>query len=170
MKATQIIVDSSDPLRTLLDLAQNFPRYAGALARRVPVSSALLEEVGGNQQRARGGMSMAWLNGVAIDERDMNPFALLRLLRRERGIMGSLMSLGLSSEQAIELLTHMAVAKAQSESGALDGLFDASDRAEGGGVIGWLNDIENDERYAKWSNTLRVVSTQLPSELVWEEC
>ena len=77
---------------------------------------------------------MAWLNGVAIDERDMNPFALLRLLRRERGIMGSLMSLGLSSEQAVELLTHMSIAKAQSESGALDGLFDASDRAEGGGV------------------------------------
>ena len=60
--------------------------------------------------------------------------------------MLSLMSLGLSSEQAISLLTHMTVAKAQSESGALDGLFDASDRAEGGGVIGWLNDFENDER------------------------
>ena len=56
------------------------------------------------------------------------------------------MSLGLSSEQALQLLTHTAIAKAQSAGGALDGLFDASDRAEGGGVIGWLNDFETDDR------------------------
>ena len=72
--------------------------------------------------------------------------------------MLSLMSLGLSSEQAIELLTHMTIAKAQSESGALDGLFDASDRLEGGGVIGWLNDFETDERYSKWGGNLKIVS------------
>ena len=89
---------------------------------------------------------MAWLNGVAIDERDMNPFALLRLLRRERGIMGSLMSLGLSPEQAVELLTHMSIAKAQSESGALDRLFDASDRAEGVDVVRYSKGFDKDER------------------------
>ena len=60
--------------------------------------------------------------------------------------MTSLLSLGLSSEQAIELLTHRTIAQAQSNGGVLDGLFDASDRAEGGDVIGWLNDFENDER------------------------
>lgn len=56
------------------------------------------------------------------------------------------MSLGLSPSQAIELLTHRTVAQAQASGGVLDGIFDASDRAEGGEVIGWLNDIENDER------------------------
>ena len=61
--------------------------------------------------------------------------------------MRSLMSLGLSSEQSIELLTHKAIARAQSDTGVLDGLFDASDRPEGGGVIRWLNDLEEDDRY-----------------------
>ena len=75
--------------------------------------------------------------------------------------MGSLMSLGLSSEQAVELLTHMSIAKAQSESGALDGLFDASDRAEGGGVIGWLNDLETDDRYSRWGTSLKIVCAVL---------
>ena len=74
--------------------------------------------------------------------------------------MLSLMSLGLSSEQAIELLTHPTIGKAQSQAGALDGLFDASDRAEDGEVIGWMNDFETDDRYSRWSNTLRVVSSE----------
>ncbi|TFK82573.1 glycosyltransferase family 24 protein [Polyporus arcularius HHB13444] len=157
LQAAQFIYDSEDKLSTLKHLAQNFPRYAGALARRVSVDELLLEELSTNQPRARGGVNVAWLNGVTLEEKDLNAFSLLRLLRRERNIMLSLMSLGLSSEQAIELLTHMSIAKAQSESGALDGLFDASDRAEGGGVIGWLNDFENDDRYAHWSNMLRTI-------------
>ncbi|KAI0715904.1 glycosyltransferase family 24 protein [Cerioporus squamosus] len=157
LQAAQLIYDSEDKLSTLKHLAQNFPRYAGALARRVTVDQELLEELSTNQPRARGGVNVAWLNGVTLDEKDLNAFSLLRLLHRERNIMLSLMSLGLSSEQAIELLTHMTIAKAQSESGALDGLFDASDRAEGGGVIGWLNDFENDERYAHWGGTLKII-------------
>jgi UDP-glucose:glycoprotein glucosyltransferase len=35
---------------------------------------------------------------------------------------------------------------AQSETGPLDGIFDVSDRIEGGGVILWWNDIEKDSR------------------------
>ena len=68
------------------------------------------------------------------------------MIRRERENMLSLMRLGLSSEQTIELLTHTAIARAQSPTAVLDGLFDASDRAEGGDVIGWMNDFETDER------------------------
>ncbi|KAI0754012.1 glycosyltransferase family 24 protein [Daedaleopsis nitida] len=157
MQAAQLIYDSDDKLSTLKHLAQNFPRYAGALARRVAVDPLLLEELAANQPRARGGVNMAWLNGVALDERDMTPFGVLRLLRRERSIMLSLMSLGLSSEQAIELLTHVKIAKAQSESGPLDALFDASDRPEGGNVIGWLNDFEKDDRYARWGGSLKIL-------------
>jgi UDP-glucose:glycoprotein glucosyltransferase len=59
--------------------------------------------------------------------------------------MNSLTSLGLSRGQAVELLSHSAV---QRDSGVLDGLFDASDRPEGGNTIIWCNDIEKDSRYA----------------------
>jgi UDP-glucose:glycoprotein glucosyltransferase len=60
--------------------------------------------------------------------------------------MQSLSTLGLTHAQAIELLTHPTVAAAQNEKSVLDGVFDASDRPEEGGVIVWCNDIENDRR------------------------
>ena len=62
--------------------------------------------------------------------------------------MRSLTSLGLSTTQALELLTHPAIGEAQSSSDVLDGIVDASDRLEGGGVIQWLNDFDADQRYA----------------------
>ncbi|KAI1789267.1 glycosyltransferase family 24 protein [Ganoderma leucocontextum] len=159
-QAAQLVYDAEDKLATLKHLAQNFPRYAGALARRVVVQPELLEEIASNQPRARGGVNMAWLNGVALEEKDMTPFGLLKLIRRERNVMTSLMALGLSSQQSIELLTHPTIAKAQSEGGALDGLFDASDRAEGGGVIAYFNDFEKDERYDGWGRNLRIILRQ----------
>ena len=60
--------------------------------------------------------------------------------------MSAVTALGLDRLKAFELLTHPAVGEAQSEAGVLDGLFDASDREEGGGVIVWWNDLEKDSR------------------------
>ena len=60
--------------------------------------------------------------------------------------MQSLASLGLSTTQALELLTHPNISEAQSSSDVLDGIVDASDRQEGGGVIQWLNDFDADQR------------------------
>ena len=36
--------------------------------------------------------------------------------------------------------------------------YDFRDTAEGGNVIVWLNDIENDDRYESWPADLRAVS------------
>ena len=47
----------------------------------------------------------------------------------------------------MELLTHPAVSTAQNGNGIMDGLFDASDRPEGGEVIIWWNDFEKDNRF-----------------------
>jgi len=61
-------------------------------------------------------------------------------------MMLSLTSLGLTYAQALEFLTHPTIAAAQSDTSVVDGLFDASDRPEGGDVIVWWNDIEKDQR------------------------
>jgi UDP-glucose:glycoprotein glucosyltransferase len=59
----------------------------------------------------------------------------------------TLAALGLSNAESVALLTHPAPARAQApSSGFLDGFYDASDREEGGGVVGWWNDIEKDSR------------------------
>ena len=71
--------------------------------------------------------------------------------------MTSIIDLGLMPEQAIELLTHKAVSLAQADTGVLDGLFDASDRPEDGGVIVWFNNFETDKRYERWGSALSLV-------------
>ncbi|EPQ50934.1 hypothetical protein GLOTRDRAFT_82068 [Gloeophyllum trabeum ATCC 11539] len=153
--APYLIVNSSAPLATLKHLAQNFPKYSKAIARRVVINESLLEEVGSNQLKAQPGASMVWLNGNPVPEQDMNPFGLLKLLRKERTLVGALASLGLTPAQAVDLLTHPAISASQGGSDVLDGIFDASDRPEGGDVIVWWNDLEKDGRYARWSPTIR---------------
>jgi UDP-glucose:glycoprotein glucosyltransferase len=74
--------------------------------------------------------------------------------------MSSLTSLGLTPEQALELVSHETILDAQREGGISEGVFDASDREEGGDVIIWWNDIENDQRYAAWSDNIQTVSMQ----------
>jgi UDP-glucose:glycoprotein glucosyltransferase len=60
--------------------------------------------------------------------------------------MLSLTSLGLTREQAFDLLTDPQIGVAQSTADVLDGMFDASDRPEGGEAIVWFNDFEKDDR------------------------
>jgi UDP-glucose:glycoprotein glucosyltransferase len=59
------------------------------------------------------------------------------------------MSTGLTAKQAVNLVSHNAISTAQRDSGVLDGIFDASDRAEEGTVIVWWNDLEKDTRYVQ---------------------
>ena len=101
---------------------------------------------------------MFWLNGVYYSENEFTPFSVLNKLRSEREIMGQLTELGLSPKQALDVLSSKHVQKSLSQGTVLDGVFDASDRAEGGDVVIWLNDLEKDERYAGMPKTLRAVS------------
>ncbi|KAG6827591.1 hypothetical protein H0H92_011214 [Tricholoma furcatifolium] len=150
-QAVQLIADSSEPLSTLKQLSQNFPKYATTLARRVVVNSSLAAELEVNGMKAHAGGHALWLNGANVPDKDVNPFGLLRLLKRERAGMLGLTSLGLTRGEAFQLLTHPA---AQAGSDILDGLFDATDRPEGGDVIVYWNDLEKDSRYQQWSDSV----------------
>ena len=44
-----------------------------------------------------------------------------------------------------------------------EGVVDASDRSEGGGVVVWWNDIEKDSRYKQWPSSLTGVSQPMKS-------
>lgn len=86
---------------------------------------------------------------------------LLRLLRKERALILSLTSLGLSPGEAVDLLTHPAIGDAQSTKGVTDGLFDASDRLEEGKAIVYWNDIEKDKRYVPLCHSVLNTHSQL---------
>jgi hypothetical protein len=132
--------------------------------------------------------------------------SLLRTLQRERGLVKSLVDLGLTSSQAIELLMYPAHSATQNPSipletprkgttrGSakafvvqddgveiaekktfaispkftefLDGLIDASDRQEGGGVVLYWNDLEEDQRYAAFSPSLQGVRIVFTSSFI----
>ncbi|KAK7462762.1 killer toxin resistant protein [Stygiomarasmius scandens] len=153
-KASQLISDSSEPLSALIQLSQNFPKYATSLSRRVVINESLADELHSNQLRVQGGVNLFWMNGVPIPEKEVNPLGLLRILKKERNLMLSLEGLGLERAEAMELLTSPVVAEAQSDNGVLDGVVDASDRLEGGGVVVWWNDLEKDSRYARWPSSI----------------
>lgn len=77
LQAAQLVADAApgDALHTLTRLAQNFPRYASAIARRVVVGSALAAEAARNEARAQPGVSALWLNGMVVPEGEVNAFS-----------------------------------------------------------------------------------------------
>lgn len=81
------------------------------------------------------------------------------MLRAERKRMLSLRELGLSSAQAVDVMSWSAARTGAAPETVLEGYFDASDRIEGGDVIAWFNNIEKDSRYARWPTSLAGVST-----------
>ncbi|CAK5263114.1 unnamed protein product [Mycena citricolor] len=155
-QATQLIADSDDPLVTMGQLAQNFPKYMVPLSRKVVVNSSLQEEVHANQLKAQAGVNAFWVNGASLTEKDINPLGLLRFVRKERTVLTSLTALGLSRMEAIDLVAHPSGSSSESAA-VMDNLFDASDRPEGGEVIVWWNDLEKDSRYAGWSANIQTL-------------
>ncbi|KAI0314345.1 UDP-glucose:glycoprotein glucosyltransferase-domain-containing protein [Amylostereum chailletii] len=170
IQATQLVMEAQDPFATLKRLSQDFPRYASSISRRVVADPNITEEVTKNSMKTQTGLSLAWLNGAIVPEDKMNPFNLLKLVRQERDIMLSLTAPPMSLEPptALELLTHPAIEASYTGNHVLDGIFDASDRSEGGGLINWWNDLEKDSRYERWPTSIYALirpsyGGQLPS-------
>jgi UDP-glucose:glycoprotein glucosyltransferase len=112
-------------------------------------NSSIADELHGNSLKVSKGVSVFWLNRLQIEAKDVNPPGLMRLLKKERKIIQSLVSRGMSRKQAIELVAHPEFATRQGQSD-LDARFDASDHLEGGGIIAWWNDFERDNRYTRF--------------------
>ena len=92
----------------------------------------------------------------------------MNLLHAERSTIESLTSLGLNPGQAIEVLTGKSVSESFNKGNVLDGIFDVSDRQEGGNVIFWFNDVEKDRRYGGWPANIEAVSQHLPAHRTTE--
>lgn len=162
VQATSLILQSQNPLDTFIQLAENFPLYATELARKVDINGELQFEMAFNSRRVPKGMSLLWLNGKPIEDMSsFNPFNVLNMLRSERTIMEGLTSLGLTSTQALEALAGQPVAESFSQGNLFDGIFDASDRPEGGDVILWLNDLQKDDAYKAWPKGIESLLTPI---------
>lgn len=79
-------------------------------------------------------------------------------MRSERPYLSTLLDIGFTPKEAVELMSDEVIGSAQASTSPSEGLVDASDREEGGNVIGWMNDIENDAQYVRFATSLNGVS------------
>ncbi|KAL2868589.1 putative UDP-glucose:glycoprotein glucosyltransferase [Aspergillus lucknowensis] len=166
LNTVSYVADSFDPLDTLVKVSQDFPKYSSTIAA-YNTSVKLLQEVRANRLGILpSGGNALWINGVQIDPRQIDAFYLLDHLRRERTLVDSFRSLGLSAKEAVDLLTHETIAESVAQD--TPQRYDYRDEIEGGGVIIWLNDLEKDARYESWPGDLtaylqRTFPGQLPA-------
>lgn len=164
MNSASYVMDSEDPLDTLMRLSQNFPKYSSAVAAH-NASTKLRTEMRVNRARMiPPGSNFLWINGLQIDNRHIDAFSLLDHLRRERRLIEKFRNLGLSAQEAVKLLVHPLLAESRSDEDVQR--FDYRDNLESGDVIIWLNNIEKDSRYASWPRDLESVSCPCSRRLI----
>ncbi|CAG8517343.1 10633_t:CDS:10, partial [Ambispora gerdemannii] len=160
IKATQFILSSQNPISTLVIVAQDFPMYSHIIATKLTLgnSESLVSEIQQNQQvYVAAGANAFWLNGMTFSIASVDPFSLLRMLRREQQTVFSLKSLGLSFKKSIDLLTSPILVNSKPTESITKGMFDVRDKSKSGTTAVWWNDLEKDERYADWPSRIREI-------------
>ncbi|KIW05717.1 hypothetical protein, variant 1 [Verruconis gallopava] len=167
MKTASYIMTSEFPLKRLLKVTQDFPKYSSFLASQEVSALFRKEHVGNRELLLPSGFNVIWLNGLQFDPRKVDAFSLIDHMRRERKLIASFKDLGFTNAEAIQLLTHPALAESQQDAANSDiTRYDWRDDIEGGDVIIWLNDIEADKRYEDWpSNLMSFLQRTYPGQL-----
>jgi UDP-glucose:glycoprotein glucosyltransferase len=163
-KAATFIMGSQDPFETLQRLVQDFPKHAASISA-TDVNPNVTEELRSNWDMFFGaGKNILWINGLRMEESQINVFALLEHLRRERRYIHGFQRLGLDASETIQLLSHSILAGAKDDEKVQR--FDYRDDLEGGNVIVWLNDLEKDNRYKDWnSSPMMLLRRVFPGQL-----
>ncbi|KAI8670713.1 hypothetical protein NCS57_00544100 [Fusarium keratoplasticum] len=155
LKTASFILKSENPFETLVKATQDFPKFSRSIIAH-EVSKEFKEE----QQKnvAAGvptGINFLWMNGVQLIERQIEPFNLIDMIRRERKLINGVRALGFNGQQAVSLLGHSEIANAKADDEPTR--FDWTDRSEDGKVFIWLNDLEKDSQYAELPKELKAL-------------
>lgn len=156
VKAASFIMASENPFETLLKVSQDFPKHSFSISKRNASTDFVTEHRSNRDTLLPSGYNVIWMNGMQVEARQMDAFALLEQLRRERSIISSVRDLGFTGSEAVQILSHPAIAEAKA--GGDSQRYDYRDTIEGGKVIIWLNNIEKDKRYAGWPTEAEAVS------------
>ncbi|CAD6502940.1 BgTH12-02614 [Blumeria graminis f. sp. triticale] len=166
VKAGSYVMQSKSPLDTLLSVTRDFPKYSSQLVSHKVAPQFLDEHRYNRNQLVPEGHGIIWMNGIQLIDRQIEAFNLLDVLRKERHLISGIRALGLTAADAIRLVSHPLVSTAQSTNE--DQRYDWRDEKEGGNAIIWMNNLEEDPRYAEWPRALsamlqRVHPGQLPT-------
>lgn len=160
LKTASMILSSSGPMEALLQISQDFPKHSAEIASQ-NTSFDLLEEIKDRADVLPGGYSGFWMNGIPLDARQVEAYAILHHMRREMRLIGGLKGFGLSGSEAIKLISHSAISNSKANNELQR--YDYRDNIEGGGVIIWLNDLEKDQRYNRWPSAINAVRHSIDS-------
>ena len=164
LKSASFIMSSQDPFDTLIKVSQDFPKHSSAITKRNASTNLVDEHRNNRELLLPTGYNIVWMNGAQVEARQMNAFALLETMRHERYLVKSLKSLGFSGSEAVQILSHPAIAEAKVEGEVQR--YDYRDELEGGRVIIWLNNIEKDKRYESWpAHTSALLQRTFPGQL-----
>ena len=156
LKTASFIMASDDPFDTLIRVSQDFPKHSSAITKRNTSADFVKEHSINRELFLPSGYNVIWMNGLQVQARQMDAFGLLEQLRRERSIVNNLREIGFSGSEAVQVLSHEAIARSKIEGEVQR--YDYRDDLEGGKTIVWLNDIEKDKRYSGWPTHTSAVS------------
>ncbi|KAI1056814.1 hypothetical protein LB507_002177 [Fusarium sp. FIESC RH6] len=165
LKAASFILKSENPLDALVKSTQDFPKFSASIASHEVTQDFVEEQEKNVAAGVPSGINFLWMNGVQLIERQVEPFALIEMIRRERKLIDGVRELGFSGQQAVSLLGHSEIASSKADDEPPR--FDWTDRLENGKAVMWLNDLEKDARYQKFPSDLtallqRTYPGQLP--------
>ncbi|KAL1140588.1 hypothetical protein AAG570_000518 [Ranatra chinensis] len=138
-----------EALHVMINIAQNFPTQAKSLVKTI-VNPELKSEMRQNQDRFAGTLHLQpsdtalFINGMFFDFETQDIFTILEYIRQELRVMEGLYDIGITDKKVFKALLSLDL----SNSGG-DYSLDIRDSS-----IMWLNDIENDKAYRKWSSSL----------------
>ncbi|XP_076685306.1 UDP-glucose-glycoprotein glucosyltransferase isoform X3 [Andrena cerasifolii] len=151
-QAAERIMNSptNEAINILTDISQNFPMQAKSLIR-TKVNSEMKKEMKLNQAIFSSSINIQptdtalFVNGLFFDLEAVDVLSLLESLRSELRVMESLRKIGFSNKKMGKLLALDLSTNMDKQEFAMD-IRDSA--------IIWVNDIEQDSIYARWSTSL----------------
>ncbi|MEW5302056.1 MAG: hypothetical protein WDW36_004866 [Sanguina aurantia] len=156
LQATQRILAASDPLGLLTEISQNFPSLVSSLSRQ-PVNASLRNAVAANQQNLSPGANFLIINGLAMDVAELDLYGLLDRLVSEGRLTDSLVAAGLPPPTVQALLA----ARSEEAGSVSDARLDLGNLEH----VVWLNDLEKDAMYARFSPKISDILQAFPGRL-----
>lgn len=94
LKTAQFLIRSKQPLSDMVQIAQDFPRYAHSISQ-VELDHEPVEEILINQESMPApGLNVMWLNGLEIDDDQVDPFSYVDMYALncyKRGLNGAVL-------------------------------------------------------------------------------
>lgn len=155
LKVIQRIRHSSNPLKYLNEITENFPKMAPSIAR-IPVGDDLREEIESileNYGEYRGSVIIN-NQSTRFDSGDFNVFSLIQSIRNSFSFVESQKALNLTS---IDIRTLTDIVNEADSNGGLSVRLNLEDQNHGS--ILFVNDIEKDMMYSRFSTRIHTFFT-----------